>query len=281
MISSTPLDVLKIGIAVVNYKKSLDVVSLLRQLSLQQCVHLEIAIVDNSGELAEFLDPCLSRVFVISPGVNLGYGVGVNSAISSLSSVGVDIFLVLSPDIQLLANAPTFLRDFCSSYLEIAPLTLMGISQLNPDGTYEPVARRFPDPLAQISRKLGIFSLGGFAKKYLYSYDCAFMPDSALLPVDWLQSSFLAFTPSTWSMLDGFDPRYYVFMADVDLCRKARMIGIPSLLNRNFCVGADGVRATSAGVGGVFFSRVGRIHIKDALIYYWHWFILSLYAAVR
>ena len=48
--------------------------------------------------------------------------------------------------------------------------------------------------------------------------------------VDWVQGSFLLIRTELWNSLDGFDEQYFMYVEDVDLCRRARDSGFSCVL---------------------------------------------------
>lgn len=256
---------------VVNYLKNAHCCSLANSLA-QQCLKPDLlVIVDNSGQLNAdyFANDLPFKLIIVTPGYNTGYSVGANLGVSLAISLRPEgLILLLSPDI-LFPNADTVDKLYLA-YSQTASLHFLGCSQINPDGSAEPVARAFPSLLAQVSRKVPLLSLifPQFLASYISSYDCSFDSDSVPMSVPWLQSSLLVFSPDCWRIVGGFDPRYFVFMADVELGHQSRTFGIPILLDRRVFVSADGVRASAGGMRALLFSKVGRIHVKDALKYY-------------
>ena len=261
----------KIGVVIVNYKKNKQLISLINELHNQTIENdICLIIVDNFVTYRTFeynSNPNHKNIIFINPGKNIGYSVGVNTGVSAAISLGADYILILSPDVGLLTTDKLYM--IYKEYQNIGSECLLGVVQKNPDNSFEPVGRTFPNPLAQFARK-NIF-LSKFLKKflihYINKYDCTPL-EHANLKVEWLQSSLLFFSKSVWLKLNGMDTRYFVFMADVDLCLRARRKGIPSIVSRSIVVSADGVRAGGPSFIDIFRSKAGRIHIYDALKYY-------------
>jgi hypothetical protein len=87
--------------------------------------------------------------------------------------------------------------------------------------------------------------------------------------VDWLTGAFQLFTRKAWEALKPNDERYFLFMSDVDICRKAwekkfevHFVGETEALHN------EG-RLSSGGVVAFFRKKTMRIHALDAARYYW------------
>ncbi|MEN5118109.1 hypothetical protein ABE488_12360 [Luteimonas sp. TWI662] len=259
---------MKYKVVIVNYKKDKSVISLLRQLEVQELKPVSVFIADNSPDptlkdTIERGDWSLSLEIKEYP-ENVGYSKGCNAG-----QQGVwDLIVFLNPDIEI-QDRSLFLR-LSEELMELGAVGCVGVSQRNPDGSFEAVARRFPTPLAVIGKRIPILRplLRESVRKYMKSYACEFNPDGKPLEVDWLQSSFLAVPRQVWSRQGGFDERYFVFMADTEYGHRCNRNGLKSYFIPALQVEADGVRASEGGVLAIFKSKVIRIHIKDSIRYY-------------
>ena len=255
-------------IVIVKFGKHLETNSLLASIASQTLQPDGVILVDNdqTSFRPELIYIPNLKLFYINSGRNLGYTAGVNAGVSLANSLGAHCILLLSPDI-LFPSTDT-LQLIVDSYQHNCNNSIMGVSQLNPDGTYEQIARRWPNLPAQLARKSALLSF--FFKNQLLRYmsiDCSYDPLSHVSCVPWLQSSLVIFSRNVWSMVGPLNSRYFVFMADVDLCLQASRKSVPVLLDRSILVKADGVRSGGKNLKDVLLTRAGRIHAKDALSY--------------
>lgn len=251
---------------IVNYRKSNQTLALLAQILHFDYQNNSVTIVDNSGCFQTSTFESYPTVTLLSPGRNLGYSKAVNLAVAASKPKPSSLFLLLSPDIHFPKN---FNLASCIHEFKLLDASAYGISQLNPDGSYEPIPRRLPSITAQLARKSRTFKRFFSADQYVQAYTYNYNPDSHPFPVDWLQSSFLLFTPKALdSNLRLFDERFFVFMADVDLGSRLHSQSKAQIFDPRFCVMADGQRATPSGLLNLLFSHAGRIHFFDALKYY-------------
>lgn len=245
----------------VNYHKAARLRSAVESLiSCNPDVDLSIVVVDNScdaGEKAVIEDLALqhSEVAAVYPSRNLGYAAGVNLAVSH-GEKGRHILLV-SPDVISERSTVRALADLLESD---GSMGILAPLQHNDDGTVAEVPRHFPSLAAQIGRR--IFrpaSTVGIVRSF----------EGPVLEADWLQSSFVMIRRSLWDQVAGLNERYFLFMADTELCLRSWQAGFrvatcPSIAGLR----GDGIRASAGGVFHGLVSRTVRIHLRDALSYY-------------
>ena len=123
-------------------------------------------------------------------------------------------FCVLNPDVELPQNPFPFLTSAMQSHSAdiIAPLVLA------PCGAVEDSARHFP-------------SLGNLILKLLFASDGRYMISYRQPPFepDWIAGMFMLFHSSEYLQLCGFDEGYFLYYEDVDICRRAKKLGLKIL----------------------------------------------------
>lgn len=81
---------------------------------------------------------------------------------------------------------------------------------------------RFDDNVRPFPTFASLFmSFLGFAAPSRYSHDTV----AGLTHPDWASGAFVAFKAAMFRQLHGFDERYFMYMEDVDICRRAREQG--------------------------------------------------------
>ncbi len=242
-------------VVVVNYHKAdrlvLGVESLLQQVGAT----LRIRLVDNSGsDLQAAKIRSLQRygVEVDIADRNLGYTAAVNRAVGAWNGPVV----LMSPDI-ILEDSSTVERSL--KYLDKYPkLGIVAPEQVNDDGSIVELGREFPKFFDQVSRRL--FGVKDQTARSVGSTDKRF---------DWVQSSFMFVREGLFQQCGGLDERYFLFMADTEFCKKVHKHGFEVAVVQGLGrVRADGVRASAGGLLSVFKSKAVRIHVSDALKYY-------------
>ena len=135
-------------------------------------------------------------------------GFAENHNKSYLESEG-DYFCVLNPDVRLNSNPfPSLLALLHNDAVGLAaPLVL------SPDGIIEDSARNFPTPLTIISKIFG----GSHQNNHVIN-------DPPVFP-DWVGGMFMLFPRKVFQGIGGFDPSYFLYYEDVDLCARMRLAG--------------------------------------------------------
>jgi N-acetylglucosaminyl-diphospho-decaprenol L-rhamnosyltransferase len=177
---------------VVNYNGGSDLIRCLESLERQPGLH-EIIVVDNDSqdgslELARQGHP---SVRFIARGSNDGYGTAANEGALDATA---DALLFLNPDVVL--------DDGCVEALTAALVERPGV--VGPLLRLDESDREFGATVDILGMPRGLQEPGS----PLYVHGCA-----------------LATTTSVFTRVGGFDPRYFLFMEDAELCWRALIAG--------------------------------------------------------
>ena len=114
-------------------------------------------------------------------------------------------FCILNPDIELSQNLFPELLSCITKHKAalVAPLVL------SPEGKVEDSIRRFPTPYLLLSK---IF--GGDGGKY------SIIPKREAFFPDWTAGMFMLFNSSAFAEIGGFDPKFFLYYEDVDICAR-------------------------------------------------------------
>lgn len=156
---------------------------------------------DDTASVARSLDwgaPCT----VVEPGENLGFGNGVNLAVSA-GKCSSEFLLVLNPDAVIGAAGLERLR----SDLEQSPrLACVGAQLRRGDGSPVSSARAFPDRWGFVLRRPVDVVHGG-----------------RLTEADWICGALMLWRRAAFLDVEGFAPDYFLYFEDTDICRRARL----------------------------------------------------------
>ncbi len=191
--------------------------------SLAECraeLPLEVVVVDNaSGDgTVEWLESAWPWVTVVANPDNAGFTRAVNQGVALARARRV---LLLNPDCEVGAVALRWLvaaLDTDESLAAVAPALLDGAGAVARSCGRFPdlwtlscdhlgLARRFPD-----SRLFGGYKYGG-------------LPPGALHTVGWASGAALLVRRSAWERVGGLDERIFMYMEEVDWCRRAWRAG--------------------------------------------------------
>jgi len=189
-----------------------------------EIIVLDNASADGSPEAieGEFPNVCLLR----SP-ENLGFGAGVNRAAASASGRRL---LLLNPDTFVLEGA----IDHLWSFAERQPWRgLWGGRTLFPDGRLNP---------ASCWGRISLWSLfcGSIGLSSLLRGSPLFNPEGyggwcrdSERAVDIVTGCFLMIDAELWKRLEGFDPLFFMYAEEADLCLRAARAGAsPAITDR-------------------------------------------------
>jgi N-acetylglucosaminyl-diphospho-decaprenol L-rhamnosyltransferase len=149
-----------------------------------------------------------NRVLLLNNPVPKGFGANHNTAFSYCTT---EYFCVLNPDIELLKNPFLFL----TAAMQSQPSEIAAPLVLTPKGMIEDSVRYFPT-LGMLIMKL----LGGVDGRYKFNQgQPPFEPD-------WVAGMFMLFRSNAYMQLHGFDENYFLYYEDVDICRRAKLMGL-------------------------------------------------------
>jgi GT2 family glycosyltransferase len=212
------LAVPRLSVVVVNYHQWHDTARLVRQLrtapSLRRGV-AEVVVVDNHSP-PHPLVPRLRRLSGVSLRRwrrNRGFARAVNEGCRLSRG---DWVLLLNPDMTL---EPGFLDAVLARAGQVArtdpAVGIVGFRLRNDDGSRQLSTGAFPTLARTLTRLL----LPRSRRKYTAP------PGDARSPVDWVTGCCLLVRRACWEDLGGFDPDFFLYYEDVDLCRRARARG--------------------------------------------------------
>lgn len=181
----------------------------------------EVIVLDNLHE-PDFA----TRIGGLRPGLILLHNtqpVGFGENMNKCAEIATGrVLLILNPDTAYhagdLAQALRLLEDDPACGIVAARL-------VNEDGSDQRNFRHFPTAAITALRGFGVQGWArqpGFYRRYM-------MEDRPLdgpTEVDWVYGSFMLIRRSTYAALGGFDPGYFMYYEDVDLCLRLRRAGL-------------------------------------------------------
>ena len=202
---------LPVAAVIVNYNARRHLEALLASLRGEDLAG--VVVVDNGS-----LDG--SRVAVeeagatwLASGTNLGYGRAANLGARQPAASGAEFLLVCNPDLVVGAGAVRTLYETMQSCEQAA---IVGPRIDNVDGTLYPSARRFPD----LVDAAGHGALGMLAPRNRFTrrYRMLDWDHAGISAVDWVSGACFLARRRAWDQVGGFDPAFFMYMEDVDLC---------------------------------------------------------------
>ena len=192
-----------------------DVVAAVRSV-LSAPLRVRCTVVDNSP--TQDLQPYVvgNGAEYVHVGRNVGFGSGHNVALRK-DLEGSEYHLVLNPDVSFAPEIPLALYQFMNARQNVG-LVMPRI--LYPDGTDQRLCKKLPTPFDLMSRrflgKVGRLLLS----KQFRSYEMLDVDLDVAYEIPCLSGCFMFIRSTTLHEVGYFDERYFMYMEDVDLCRR-------------------------------------------------------------
>jgi N-acetylglucosaminyl-diphospho-decaprenol L-rhamnosyltransferase len=203
-----------ISVLCVNYRSADDVAGLADSLAAESADgSLELIVVNHSPDEPVHLPPAAAAIGRVVDRPNAGFAAGVNAAF--VLSRG-DLLFVANPDVRVEPNALRTARDFFDQNPDAAVLLPL---LRYPDGRVQPSVRRFYTWPAALYARTPLRRLGlrpRFFRRYLYED----LDRSRPADVDWGLGGAMFIRRSDCEDGRVFDPRFFLYFEDVDLCMR-------------------------------------------------------------
>jgi N-acetylglucosaminyl-diphospho-decaprenol L-rhamnosyltransferase len=210
----------ELAAVIVNYNAGPEIRAALQSIVAEMAGgEWEALVVDNASTdgSSDYVWEFAPRARVLRNAVNIGFGRGINQGVTASRA---PFILIMNPDCRLEPGAVATMR----AELEARPrCAIVGLRVLDPDGSEQGSARGDPDMLT------GLFGRTGPLRHLL--------PSSAMsrrnvvstgresATVDWVSGACMLVRRSAFEEVGGFDPRYFLYWEDADLCRRLRARG--------------------------------------------------------
>lgn len=177
---------------------------------------------------------------------------------------------ILNPDVRVHKETFQVLLD----YMKTHPRVGIAAPRLRyPDGTVQDNYRTFPRPFDLFIKRTFLRKIFmNRMRKYLMWGKDPYKSEA----VDWLTGAFQLFSRKSWEALKPNDERYFLFMSDVDICRKAWEKGFEVHFVGETEAKHNEGRLSSGGIKAFFTKRTMRAHVLDAIRYYWKFLFKAL-----
>lgn len=238
--------------------------SLLRQTMAER---MEVLLVDNDSE-DDSIQYLRNRargkagVRVLESARNIGYGRGNQMAIAQAGGAHL---LIINPDNTLEPHAVETMLKAMEAHPDIG---ILAPKLLHEDGTVRESARRFPSPLDVLVKRSFLKRLfPGNLRRYLRQD----ANDGKIQDVDWVVGACMLIRKDAYDRLGGFDPRFFLFFEDTDLCRRMRAEGLRVAYMPSVTATDRKKRLSEGGFLSLFRKKTARIHLVSAMRYFAKW----------
>lgn len=155
----------------------------------------------------------------IGLGKNIGFGAGHNIILEKIKN-NSKYHLILNPDVTFSSTTiPTLIEELENN----KKLAMIAPKVLFPDGKHQYSCRRYPTSTELFARRFQLFSRV-FKNKINYGI---YQDKDLTKPfiAEYVTGCFQLYKTADFVALKGFDERYFLYMEDVDICRKIDKLG--------------------------------------------------------
>jgi GT2 family glycosyltransferase len=249
-----------LSILTVNFGSANKIKSLWKSLQeFPPSIEWEWIIVDNptkkggDGKLLSNFFKNEDRVHVIQLASNLGYGGGNAEGFRFCRG---EFLAILNPDTQVQKGTLDILLSVLKSEKK--------------SGIVVPVLKTNKGEILENCRKFPTF--WGLMKRRLFgSQILSFAPEGNAKETDWAQGSFWLLRSELFEKLEGFDPRFFLFLEDTDFCRRVRKAGFRVLQIPSAIAEHSPNRLSGGNIFGAISRKTFWIHLESAVKYFVKW----------
>ncbi|MBI5204625.1 MAG: glycosyltransferase family 2 protein [Nitrospirae bacterium] len=182
------------------------------------CPH-EVIIVDNASTdgSREYLREHFPEVTLVTSEKNLGFAGGNNLGAAHAKG---DLLLLLNNDARLMSSLMPAIRAFETD----EQLGVLGCRMSYSDDRLQPSIGFEATPLRLVLSWVGIgrFKFAPAIFKRVDNDACHYL---STREAAWVSGAFLMTRQELWGRLGGLDERYFMYIEDVDYCKRTRMAG--------------------------------------------------------
>lgn len=210
----------RLSACVVTYNSEKHITSVLECLFASTISdQMQVFVVDNASKdgTVALVKESFPNVQVIALQENLGFGRGHNQVLPYLDS---DYHLIVNPDVTFQPDVLEKMTSFLDCHREAATLTPR---VLHPDGQEQFLPKELPSLH---------FMAGGYLERlgkpfstWRKKYTWEISPPASPRELSFATGCFMLMRTSAYLAVKGFDPRYFLYMEDIDLARKLKTQG--------------------------------------------------------
>jgi len=206
-----------VSVIIVGYKNSRLVRQTLKGIRrAAPSVPYEILISENDpdGATARMVEGEFPEVRILHNEINLGFGSAMNCGIEAAEGRYIFVF---NPDIVVRQGAFEELVRYMDAHPDAG---IVGPRLCNPDGGLQYSCYRFMEPKTVLYRRLPFVRRFASVQNHLDAYTLADWDHGATREVDYLLGAAMLVRREALQQVGGFDPEYFMYFEDQDLCRR-------------------------------------------------------------
>jgi len=210
---------INVTISLLSYNQRHELEKLLPSLMpAADLVHAEILLVDNrsSDGVSKWVHKNYPVVNSLFNPRKAGYGENHNH---NLQRACGRYFVIMNSDMIIAPNTFSVLRDYMDQHPDVG---IVSPKVLNEDGTIQGLNKRYPTLFDLLLRRLMPKFLQCLFRRRLDYYEMRDVGYDHTYNVPFLSGAFMFCRTDLLKSLGGFDPGYFLYFEDVDLCRRVQ-----------------------------------------------------------
>jgi len=212
-----------------------------------------VVVVENSPHVPRIDSAALPfPLEIVHQPDNPGYGAAANAGVAILPQ-RIPFVVVCNPDVVFESAT---LEDLTAALDSHPNAGVAGPRILNADGSVYPSARAFPGIRVGVGHALfaDIWKNNPWTSRYLGRYE-----GTETRVVDWVSGALMMFRREALDAVGGFDPGYFMFLEDVDVCFRLKRLSWRSVYAPIAALTHSGAHATKKNM-----SEMVTIHHESA-----------------
>ncbi|MFT4802006.1 MAG: GT2 family glycosyltransferase [Flavobacteriaceae bacterium] len=147
-------------------------------------------------------------------GNNIGFGAAHNTVIEKIKSLST-YHLILNPDVSF---QPNIITNLIHQLEKDSRITMIAPKVLFPNGKHQYSCRRYPTISELLARRFSFYK--AFRSPIIFKGEYRDKDLNTSFFADYLTGCFHLYKTNDFIDLKGFDERYFLYMEDVDICKK-------------------------------------------------------------
>ncbi len=252
---------------VLNFRSPQEAVRCVQALLRGHQHWLEIILVDNHSTddsigILRNRTGRMPQIRIVEAPRNIGFGQGYN--LGARHAHGK--YLLINNPAKLLHSDA--LEKMVAMMERDPTIGILGPRLVQEDGSTRDSFRTFPSILDVVAKRTPLKHLvPGRMRRYLRSD----VDPHESHDTDWVIGGCFLIRRDLWEKLHGFDPRFFLFFEDIDLCRRAWAAGQRVVYFPDAQATDRKRRLSEGGVTSLLLRKTGRSHIASAVKYFWKW----------
>jgi GT2 family glycosyltransferase len=209
---------LEITASIVLYKENLEELTKTIECFLNTPLIKKLFLIDNNEDKHFENTFNQEEIEYIALEENIGFGAGHNKILKKIKNVS-KFHLILNPDVYF---KPEVIPNLIAKLNRHQIVSMIAPKILFPDGNHQYSCRRYPRASELLARRFtfleplfkNLIKKGKYQDRDLKSSFFA----------DYITGCFHLYKTEDFVNLNGFDERYFLYMEDVDICRKIEKI---------------------------------------------------------